>query len=58
MKEFNRSSIFTGALLVLVLLALLPGRSVLAVEWNEITQRDARMIVVKQYHHDPFYVSL
>jgi hypothetical protein len=42
-KEFNRSSIFTGALLVLALLALLPGRSSMADEWNEVSQRDARI---------------
>ncbi len=43
MNRFNRSSIFNGALFVLALLALLPGRSVLADDWSEITQGDARI---------------
>ena len=43
MKEFNRSSIFSGALLVLALIAFLPGRLALAEEWSEITERDARI---------------
>jgi len=43
MKEFNRSSIFSGALFVLALIALLPGRLALAEEWNEVSQSDARI---------------
>ncbi len=43
MKRFIRSSIFSGALFVLALIALLPGRSALAEEWNEITESEARI---------------
>ncbi len=46
MKEFNRSSIFSGALFVLALIALLPGRSAMADEWNEVSQSDARISLV------------
>lgn len=43
MKRFNRSSVFTGALLVLALIAFLPGPLVVAEEWNEISRSDARI---------------